>query len=181
MNLVDRKAELRRIYRQNRHETFNPHDSWIHVARAYEFSEIEYIASYFSYGEEPKTSDINDELIRMGKKILLPRLREDNDLEWVIWNGNLSSLVSRGNVMEPVGEPASEKLIQAVIVPALHVDHEGNRLGQGGGSYDRALSRIQAWKVALVHEGEVTSETLPHASHDQKVNAVATPDLLIRF
>jgi hypothetical protein len=56
--------------------------------------------------------------------------------------------------------------IQAVIVPALKIDQSGFRLGQGGGYYDRALVHLDAWKIGLVYAGELSSETLPHESHD---------------
>ena len=66
-------------------------------------------------------------------------------------------------------------------MPALHVDRTGMRLGQGGGSYDRALAKSRAWKIALLHRGELTSELLPTQSHDQKVDAAATPEIIVRF
>ena len=54
-------------------------------------------------------------------------------------------------------------------------------MGQGGGSYDRALARTLAWKVALVGAHEITNSKLPIETHDQKVDAAATPGLLLRF
>jgi 5-formyltetrahydrofolate cyclo-ligase len=109
----------------------------------------------------------------------------NKDLEWVAWDGEESSLLPhpiQGNLREPQGEAfASEGAIDIVITPALHVDRSGNRLGQGGGSYDRALARINGWKIALLHHGELTSDHLPIEDHDQKVDAAATPDLIARF
>ena len=66
-------------------------------------------------------------------------------------------------------------------MPALRIDRDGYRLGQGGGYYDRALPLMSGWKIALVHSGEVTSEVLPRETHDIAVNAAATPDLIVRF
>jgi 5-formyltetrahydrofolate cyclo-ligase len=50
------------------------------------------------------------------------------------------------------------------------------RLGRGGGSYDRALSRIRpnALVVALLYDGELV-ETLPAEPHDRRVTAVILP------
>jgi 5-formyltetrahydrofolate cyclo-ligase len=59
-------------------------------------------------------------------------------------------------------------------VPALQVDRDGNRLGRGGGSYDRALARATGLTVALLHDDELVAE-LPHEPHDVPVRAVATP------
>ena len=72
-------------------------------------------------------------------------------------------------------------LAQIVVVPALSVDESGMRIGQGGGSYDRALKFNSGWKVCLLHDGEISEGKLPQEIHDQKVNAVVTPTKIIRF
>jgi len=175
------KSRLRRDYRNQRRERFIQ-ESWLHILDATEFSSVARVASYISYGEEPSTTDINVELLRRGIKLLLPRLLPDNDLEWVEWNGDENALVTNGKVLEPHGFAVRDlDAIDVVIVPALHIDRSGNRLGQGGGSYDRALARLEAWKIALVHHGEITNEPIPVEPHDQRVNAAATPDLIVRF
>ena len=177
------KQALREQYRRERHERFFQ-ESWQHILVSSEFIGANKIASYLSYGEEPETSDLHSQLLGMGKKLYLPRLLADNDLEWVGWHGDASELKVNGKIKEPIGPAISAEEfadIEIMIVPALHVDRDGNRLGQGGGSYDRALARSSAWKIALVHYGEITSEKVPVEVHDQPVNAAATPDLLIRF
>ena len=175
------KSRLRRDYRNQRRERFIQ-ESWLHILDATEFSSVARVASYISYGEEPSTTDINVELLRRGITLLLPRLLPDNDLEWVEWNGDENALVTNGKVLEPHGFAVRDlDAIDVVIVPALHIDRSGNRLGQGGGSYDRALARLEAWKIALVHHGEITNEPIPVEPHDQRVNAAATPDLIVRF
>jgi 5-formyltetrahydrofolate cyclo-ligase len=68
-----------------------------------------------------------------------------------------------------------------VIAPALHIDSQGFRLGQGGGYYDRALSEINAWTVALIFPEESSEELLPRESHDVAVNAYATYEKIVRF
>ena len=182
MHLCGKQA-LREQYRRERHER-SLQDSWQHILGSSEFIGANNIASYLSYGDEPETSDLHSQLLGLGKKLYLPRLLADNDLEWASWQGNNSELRAHGKVKEPTGpaiSPEEFAQIEIFIVPALHVDRDGNRLGQGGGSYDRALARSSAWKIALVHYGEITSEKVPVEAHDQPVNAAATPDLLIRF
>jgi 5-formyltetrahydrofolate cyclo-ligase len=173
------KAKLRDKYRSERVDRFI-NDSWLHLLSASEFAGKQSIASYISYEVEPNTEDLNQELIKNGATLYLPRMLTDGDLEWVLWNGDLSNLKKVGKIFEPIGEPSDPKL-DVVIVPALHIDQRGNRLGQGGGSYDRALAKTSAWKVALVHPGEISNEPLPTNEFDQPVNAAATPSMLVRF
>jgi 5-formyltetrahydrofolate cyclo-ligase len=84
--------------------------------------------------------------------------------------------------MEPIGEADKRTdLIDVVITPALQIDAQGFRLGQGGGYYDRALPNLHAWSIGLIHADEISSEDLPREEWDIPLNAAATPDLVIRF
>ena len=173
------KSELRKRFRSER-EFHLSECSWQHLLDSREIKSAEVLASYYSYGSEPETSELNKSLIQSGKTLLLPRRLADNDLDWIIWSGKDEDLEIDGNLKSPKGENFKGE-IDVVIVPALHVDRQGNRLGQGGGSYDRALAKLNSWKVALVYSGELTSESLPVESFDCKVDAAATPEILVRF
>jgi 5-formyltetrahydrofolate cyclo-ligase len=63
-----------------------------------------------------------------------------------------------------------------VIVPAVAVDRSGQRLGRGGGSYDRALSRTGGvvLTLALLYDGELLDH-VPAGPQDQPVRAAASP------
>lgn len=174
------KSALRKQYRQERADRFIT-DSWLHILSASELKDVSKIGSYISYDFEPETSDINQEILSSGKTLFVPRLLKNNDLEWVSWDGDKSKLITSGKTLEPVGEAVNDLELDVIILPALHVDRSGNRLGQGGGSYDRALARSRAWSIALLHRGELTSEILPVEPHDQKVKAAATPEIIVRF
>ena len=179
MDKQQNKSELRKLYRRQRADRFNT-ESWLHILSASELKNATNIASYISYEFEPETSDINQRLIKDGKKVFLPRLLENNDIQWVSWNGSSENITKVEKIYEPIGD-AVEVELDVIILPALHVDRMGNRLGQGGGSYDRALSRSKAFKIALLHYGELTSEILPVQPHDEKVDATATPEIIVRF
>jgi 5-formyltetrahydrofolate cyclo-ligase len=179
MDKQQNKSELRKLYRRERADRFNT-ESWLHILSATELKTATNVASYISYEFEPETSDINQRLIEDGKKVFLPRLLENNDIQWVNWDGSLENLTKNEKIYEPIGS-AVEVDLDVIILPALHVDRMGNRLGQGGGSYDRALSRSKAFKIALLHYGELTSEILPVQPHDEKVDAAATPEIIVRF
>jgi 5-formyltetrahydrofolate cyclo-ligase len=178
------KRTLREQYRRDRELRYMP-ESWMHLLQAKEIRNATTVASYLSYGFEPETRDLNSELIRMGKTLVLPRTLKDKSIEWVAWDGNESSLIKNRKILEPSGIALEDHShIDAVILPALAIDPQGNRLGQGGGSYDRALALLdpqKVWRVALVYAAELTHNTLPTEAHDITINAAATPALLVRF
>lgn len=189
---LEAKKKLRQHARADRELQRNSERKlfqWLHLLTSQEMLNAVTIATYISYGDEPNTSALNSQLLAQQKKLILPRMRQDKSLEWVPWNGTAENLKSQGNIKEPIGNSLAENqlaTIDAVIVPALLVDRRGFRLGQGGGSYDRAIKELSifsphVWSVALVYDGEVTSSNLPNEAHDVPLNAVATPELVIRF
>jgi 5-formyltetrahydrofolate cyclo-ligase len=184
VNFHNEKSDLRKRYRRERseHAVDTPYS---HLINSQEISLARVIASYISYGDEPNTAELNQAIIAAGKKLLLPRIIEDcgePGLEWVPWNGDVENLKNRGKILEPTG-PADLDLnqIDVVIVPALRVDSDGYRFGQGGGFYDRALPHLSAWTIALIFPEEISGQSLPRESHDIPVNAYATYDMVVRL
>lgn len=178
--MTNQKAILRDRARRERSQKFIS-SSFNVILKAPEIESATTIASYISYEFEPSTDEINEAFLRSGKVLLLPRINGDQ-LEWVKWDGDPANLITKKKISEPVG-PALTDLsqIQAIVVPALRIDQSGFRLGQGGGYYDRALVHLKAWKIGLVYAGELSSEVLPHESHDVPLDAAATPSIVVRF
>jgi len=137
------------------------------------------VAAYVPIGAEPGGPGLPEALRAAGATVLLPVLLPDNDLDWARYErpGDLAD--ARRGLREPVGERLGADAVaraRLLLVPALAVDRRGVRLGRGGGSYDRALTRVAAGTpvVALLHDGELLDE-LPAEPHDRLVSAVVTP------
>ncbi len=181
------KAELRKEFTAARRDRYAiKGKSWLHILECEEFESAKVVTSYISYGHEPETDDLNQELLQRGITVLMPRMLPDFDLEWVPWSN--SEVATNGRISEPVGDAFVDlSKIDICIVPALHIDGEGNRLGKGRGCYDRALATLERatsasiFTVGIVHDGEITAPILPHEAHDHKLKAAATPTSLVRF
>jgi 5-formyltetrahydrofolate cyclo-ligase len=137
------------------------------------------VAAYFSVGAEPGTRGLVYALWKRGTYVILPLLRPDGDLDWASYEGPDSLRPGPRGLLEPA-EPARgvEAIARAglVLAPALAVDVHGNRLGRGGGSFDRALARVgpRVPVIALLHDGELL-ERVPAEPHDRPVRLAVLP------
>jgi 5-formyltetrahydrofolate cyclo-ligase len=137
------------------------------------------IAAYLSVGTEPETTGLVFALWKRGSYVVLPVLRDDYDLDWASYEGPESVAPGPHGLLQPTEPPRGVFAIASadfVIVPALAVARDGNRLGRGGGCYDRALARVgQAVPtLALLYDDELL-DSVPAGPHDQPVRAVAQP------
>jgi 5-formyltetrahydrofolate cyclo-ligase len=77
--------------------------------------------------------------------------------------------------------------VAGIFVPATAVDLSGNRIGQGGGYYDKFLAGLEAAgrpvpAAAVVFDGEILpAGTIPAESFDRKVPVAVTPSRLMQL
>jgi 5-formyltetrahydrofolate cyclo-ligase len=157
-----------------------------HLLAAPEVQRAGTVAAYVSVGTEPPTDRLLEHLRRQGVGVLLPVLLPDLDLAWGEYTGALALEHGPRGMRQPGGPrlpPNAVSGVDAVLCPGLAVDGSGLRLGRGGGSYDRALARVAAgvWSCVLLYADEVLDTDLPADPHDQRVDAAATPDGVVRF
>jgi 5-formyltetrahydrofolate cyclo-ligase len=137
------------------------------------------VAAYYSIGSEPDSRGLVFALWKRGAYVLLPLLRADGDLDWASYEGPESLVAGPRGLREPGEAPRGVGAIASadvVLVPALAVDGCGNRLGRGGGSFDRALARVGPLipVIALLYDGELV-ERVPVEGHDTPVRGVVRP------
>ncbi len=135
------------------------------------------VAAYVSVGSEPGTGPLLDALVAAGKRVILPVLLPDDDLDWAVHTGPL--LPARRGLLEPPGPRLGLDAVataDVVLTPGLAADGTGMRLGRGGGSYDRVLARVPVgtFTCVLLHDGELVSR-VPAATHDRRVTAAVSP------
>lgn len=95
---------------------------------------------------EAQIQPLLSEILADGKCLLLPSV-SDNGLTFHQVSRLQSLREGQFRVMEPSEDALQVPLEQAelILVPLEAVDRRGNRLGKGGGYYDRALRTVQGF------------------------------------
>lgn len=137
------------------------------------------VAAYVSVGAEPGTGPLVERLHAAGVRVLLPVVLPDLDLDWAAYTGPDSLATARLGLLEPSGARLGVDAVlgaDVLLVPGLAVSPDGDRLGRGGGCYDRVLARAAGRPAAvLLHDDEVGLD-VPSEPHDRRVTHAVTPD-----
>ncbi len=156
---------------------------WDKVLRVNEINSAKHISIFAGFGSEVETSGLILELLRRNMGVYLPRvvrLPEGNrDLEFYRVN-RFPEDCPPGMFGIPEPDPSrtlrlsNVKMLDVILVPALLFDTLGQRLGQGGGYYDRLLPRLdQTFKIGLAFQSQMVIQ-LPIDPWDTPVDAVMT-------
>jgi len=148
---------------------------------------VEIVAAFASQPSEPDMTPILSALHEAGCEIRLPQLGPGLTRAWARYTpGDPLTEQAPGRPPAPLGPSLPEESLaeaDLVLAPALAVDTRGNRLGQGGGWYDRALQhkRPTTPVYAVIFADEFTESELPTAEHDQRIDGVITPEAFVRL
>ena len=149
------------------------------------------ILMYVSFRSEVDTRNYLNDIIQLGKKLVLP-LVDTRHKVLKLYEINSPDELKPGymGILEPGVlryRRCSLKDIDLVIIPGTGFDPKGNRLGYGGGYYDRLLS-MEARElaeidhittVALAFEEQI-GEEIPSEPHDIKVDMIITDERIIK-
>lgn len=132
---------------------------------------IESLHTYFSIGSEVDTCALIERCLTRGLKIYAPRVvgRE-------IWSLRIDDVeamkVSKLGIAEPgEGSQRQKGKVDLVLLPGLAFGRCGERLGYGGGYYDRFLATIPGTPVGLCFSWQIFDE-IPVEPHDVPVKAL---------
>ncbi len=145
------------------------------------------MAMYLPFDGELDTHPFIEQAWQAKRQIYLPVIQR-NGLP-ILFRAYHSETILVAN-QYGIGEPGSGELVTAghmktICMPLTAFDRNGGRVGMGGGFYDITLADISQPSqqrpklIGLGYEFQEVSEC-PSETHDQRLDAVATPSELIR-
>jgi len=146
-----------------------------------EFKKASIILLYASIDGEVDTFEIIKQALKLGKTIALPKIKKDTKEIIPVKVEHLENDLVNGSygIKEP-NEETCERIeldqLDMVVVPGIAFDYKHNRLGRGGGYYDRFLNRLpqNIYTIGLAFDFQMV-ESLPQIdSYDAPVNNVLT-------
>ena len=147
-----------------------------------EFQKAEVVLSYQSFRSEVETTEMNQKIRESGKSLYLPKTYADRkEMAFYRVYSDADLIPGYQGILEPQEkEPFTEKLVSLkpekvlMLMPGAAFDDKGNRIGYGGGYYDRYLeSHPQLHTLALAFDMQVLFE-VPSEKQDIKPQLLVT-------
>lgn len=190
MTLPDNRKHLRQQLRQAR-RALSPHLQLqaaqkvaLRLCRHPWLRQAQNVAAYLAADGELNPAPIIKWSLARGQQIYLPCLTKRTGLlAFRPWRAQARTQANAFGILEPAAGAAVEiDTLDVILVPLVGFDRRGNRLGMGGGYYDRTLARLASRSnlklVGLAHSLQEVKE-LPRASWDIPLDLVATEHELI--
>ena len=143
------------------------------------------VCAYVPDDDEAGGPGLLDALSRAGARVLLPVSPSVGPLGWAEYTGPADLVPGRFGIPVPSAEPGGPELIadaDLVLVPAVAVDRAGQRLGRGGGYYDRSLAYAgPRTRLIALMDAENVLDRVPVEEHDRAVDGVITEEGVLDF
>ena len=136
---------------------------------------IKIIGGYYPYNHEIDDIEILKKLEKKNYKISLPRIKKNKQMDFFEWSFDHPLSVNKHGIAEPFSNKI--KYPDVLFVPLVAFDKKLNRIGYGGGYYDRYIQRIQKIKkvttIGLAYSFQRVN-SIPINKNDIKLDFIIT-------
>ena len=188
--MADAKEDLRRIFKSARDAIscrfVRDHSAQIQrrVLDSSLYDESRTVVLYAADGGEVSTDIVFAEAIASGRCVLFPRLdRDTNELVLCRAGGPQDLAPGAFGILEPQSEKMDVSTLgpATMIVPGVVFSSRCERIGRGGGHYDRLLSKVgaQTVSIGLAYSFQLL-DRIPQSLWDRRLDYVATESCVHR-
>ncbi len=149
----------------------------------HEFIERENFSKVFAFWPHAGEPDLRAVFSMNSSRIFaLPVIEKRGVMVFYRFESAETLKINRFGILEPLPkdrvDPSESSLI---LVPALAIGRDGNRLGYGGGFYDRYLARFKSTPAVAILFEAFTGLDLPRETHDMPLSTVCTERGIVRL
>ena len=138
------------------------------------------IGGYYPYNYEVDVIEILKEFEKKKYLISLPKIKDNFQMDFFEWSFYNPLVINEYGIPEPVSNKI--RYPDVLLVPLVAFDNELNRIGYGGGFYDRYLERIEknkkVIKIGCAFSFQKINK-LPIENYDKKLDLIITEKKII--
>ena len=133
------------------------------------------VGGYYPYNYEVDTTKILKEFEKKKYLISLPKIKKNFKMDFFQWSSKEPLSINKYGIPEPI----SDKVIypDILLVPIVAFDKNFNRIGYGGGFYDRYIKRVKKNKniitIGLAYSFQKVKKIQVN-DNDMKLNFIVT-------
>lgn len=146
-----------------------------------EFQQAQRILIYIDFNNEVRTIDIIKKMLADTKEVIVPITGEEK-----LYLSELKDLTELKpndyGILEPKEKYmrlVKEESLDLIVAPGVGFDRSCNRIGYGGGYYDRLLAIVPQVPVIALSFAEQIIDLIETTTHDQKVDKIITEQEII--
>jgi len=145
------------------------------------FKSARTVALYKAIAGEVDLESLFHKCWAAGKRTCIPVFNTDSKIyEMAEVTRETDYSTGHYGIQEPLNPiPIVINQIDLIAVPGVAFDPKGNRLGRGGGYYDRLLNGFSGYSAAVAFDFQI-QKTIPSEPHDIPVDGIITDIKLIK-
>tara|TARA_Y100000768_G_scaffold351261_1_gene302038 strand:- start:629 stop:1168 length:540 start_codon:yes stop_codon:yes gene_type:complete len=132
------------------------------------------IGGYYPFNYEIDVLEILELLENKKYKISLPKIGKKNQMNFFEWSINDPLMINKYGIPEPISK--KEVYPNILLIPLVAFDKNLNRLGYGGGYYDRYLAKFKKRSVIKIGLANTFQkmQKLPTTKYDIRLDYIVT-------
>ncbi|MFW5960438.1 MAG: 5-formyltetrahydrofolate cyclo-ligase [Chitinivibrionales bacterium] len=146
-----------------------------------EYKESKALMLYYSVGNEADTEQIIRDSLQEGKRVILPYITSKRGIMGIaeiedIYRDTVTGKYGIPEPIEGIRDNFLKSDLDLVICPGVVFDRYGNRIGFGGGYYDRFLEELKGRipVFAIAYQFQVRDDHIPSYYHDIQMDEIIT-------
>ncbi len=173
------KSEIRKkiliIRKKNIYKNYEINFQYILKIFKKNFRSNKIVGGYYPYNFEVDAIKILEKFENLGYKISLPKVKRNFQMDFFSWTTKDPLSINKYGIPEPI--PSKIKYPDILLVPLVAYDDSLNRIGYGGGFYDRYIKKIKKIKqittIGLAYSFQKIKKITP-SKYDIKLDFIVT-------